>query len=74
MSYFVLEYNRKTRKAEWTTFEESEPAMASLRVKEACREPDIEVVLLIARDIDVIKRSHSRYFGLPDRRPLPNPG
>ena len=62
MSYFLMEYNRKTETPSLSRFEDSSEALAALSIREAGRRPEVEVVLLIADSVEQLKRTHGRYF------------
>ncbi|MEO8540567.1 MAG: hypothetical protein ABI577_12580 [bacterium] len=65
MKFFVLEFDRSNERLLWTEFEQIESALADLSVKEAARQPQVEVVLLMGNSINDLKVTHGRYFMSP---------
>jgi len=65
VTYFLVHYNRRTEDGRiLATFEDSDATSANAAVREAesAKEDFEEVVLLSARDLDTLKRTHGRYF------------
>lgn len=62
MTYFLLEFDRRIGVSTWSEWTDSEAALAELAARERNRQPEVEVVLLLADSIDQLKRTHSRYF------------
>ncbi len=63
--YFLIEYNHDTREVLWTEFAVEAEAFALLGIRERGKSPREEVVLFMAESIEMLKRTHSRYFGPP---------
>lgn len=65
MPHFLIEYDRNTEAlvnlVEYTDDAQQE-ALTELRRSEANKPRHIEVVLLSARSLQDVKRTHSRYF------------
>jgi hypothetical protein len=62
LHYFLFEYDRRTGDLEVSEFTDEPEATAALHVKETAREQHVEVVLLLARSLDDLKITHSRFF------------
>jgi hypothetical protein len=62
LKYFLLEYNRRTRDLVVSEFIENEEATAVHNRTERNRLPEVEVVLFMARSLDDLKVTHSRFF------------
>ena len=62
MKYFLLEFDRRENRPNWTTFDDKRLALDALRTTEAARQDHVEVVLLMARSLDDLRMTHSRYF------------
>lgn len=62
MKYFIVEYDRTQRAADWTEYDDREAALSALRDKEGGRKGHIEVVLFRAASLDELRTTHSRYF------------
>lgn len=62
LHYFLLEYNRRDGDLVVSEFAENDEATAALHEKETNRAPDVEVVLFMARSLDDLKHTHSRFF------------
>lgn len=62
MRFFLTQYDRTARQAHVTAFDDEAEALRELRLREAAREPNVEVVLLMARSEDDLRRTHARYF------------
>lgn len=64
MKDFVLIYNRKSGNLRLSEFEDPVEAVRVRMEREKFYrgDPDTEVVLITAHDLDDIKKTHSRYF------------
>ena len=62
MTYFLLEYNRLSERAEVTAYADAADALKVLSAREGAKAPEVEVVLLMADSVEQLKRTHSRYF------------
>ena len=62
MKFFVVEYERRSQAVSVAEFVTSEEALLYLRNREAMRGPTLEVVFFMARDLDSLKATHSRFF------------
>lgn len=59
----MIEYNRRTRASHVTEFATSQEALQyRLKLEGERTDRNIEIVSLSADSLDVIKRTHSRYF------------
>lgn len=70
MKFFLLVYDRTAgRLLDMREFSEAQRTEAAAeRIARELAErgrPDIEVVLLGAESLDALKKTHSRYFGIP---------
>jgi len=67
MNLFVLTYDRRRRMLVGTVrFAPGEYEQANRLLSETeLRDPDLEVVLLVAGSLDDLKRTHGRYFDDP---------
>jgi hypothetical protein len=66
MPQFLIIYNQQTAAVDVTPYTDDQRAVARERRFELERdhrlEPHIEVVLLSAPSVDVVRRTHARYF------------
>lgn len=62
MTYFLLEHNRRTRRTHVTPFKDRDESVRELNEREASRERDVDVVLLIAETEGNLRITHPRYF------------
>ena len=62
MKYFLVERDRSTRTPRYMELSDRDEALRLLNEKEKTRAPEMEVVLLVARTIEDLKGTHSRYF------------
>lgn len=71
MKWILLKANHDTQPPRVTSREfeldEQEAAFAALREWEAGKEDEEEVVLFGANSLDVLRRTHSRYFYTPEQ-------
>lgn len=67
MPTFLIEYNRRSGEADVEQYENPVDAMRARFARMRARSSsDIEVVTITAKDIDEVKRTHSRYFRSED--------
>lgn len=62
LHYFLLEYNRRDGTLDVSEFTENAEASAALHERETNRAPEVEVVLFMARSLEDLKHTHSRFF------------
>jgi hypothetical protein len=64
VTIFVLTFDRKTRAVDVAPIDDPDEAMERLLEAEERRRdhPELEVVLLTARDEDDLRKTHSRFF------------
>jgi hypothetical protein len=63
MKYFVLVYNRGSGVLSGVEeFSDGSEALDRRMELERCKERDTEIVILLGRDYDSLRRTHSRYF------------
>jgi len=63
MSHFVIVYDRKSGRAQVRQFSDVASAdRARFAAEDEVRDRDVEVVTLVADDIDALRATHSRYF------------
>lgn len=63
MPAFVIQYNRRTGESRVTEFERQNEAMMSrFDLMKDRTDPDVEIVSIIGRSLEAIKKTHSRYF------------
>lgn len=60
---FVLAFDRKSAHLEWKAFSSSAEALARrFELEEKHAGEDVEIVVISAPSIDVVRRTHPRYF------------
>ena len=66
MPGFVIQYNKRTGARNVTEYLGSDGHRLALRerlrLERETNNPDIEIVSLVGRSLDTIKKTHSRYF------------
>jgi len=63
MSHFVIVYDRKSGHAQVQQFADVMSAdRARFAAEDEVRDRDVEVVTLVADDVDALRATHSRYF------------
>ena len=63
MPAFVIKYHRKSGAYEVFPFEESFDGLRKrFALERENEDPDVEIVSITARNLDDVKRTHSRYF------------
>lgn len=63
MAHFVIEYKRSTGACHVTEFATSAAALQlRFKLEEERTDPDVEIASISADSLDVLKRTHSRYF------------
>ncbi len=70
MTYFLIEHDRRSKQSRVTSFDDRESSIRALNTKEAARDDDTDVVLLIAESEANIRITHPRYFWDDARSPL----
>jgi hypothetical protein len=71
LKYFVIEFNHDTQSVQWTEFAAPDAAFAAVNAKESAKSAREEVVLFMAESIEMLKSTHSRYFGPPATLEIP---
>lgn len=62
LHYFLLENDRQSGELVVSEYTDKTEAASALHEKETNRAPEVEVVLFMARSLDDLKRTHSRFF------------
>ncbi|WP_454301298.1 hypothetical protein [Salana multivorans] len=63
MASFVITYHRLSGHVGVETFTDSSDAVdRQFELRDACTDPDVEIVTLTSESIETIRQTHSRYF------------
>ena len=62
MTYFLIEHDRRSKQSRVTPFQDRDASIHALNLREAARDRETDVVLLIAESEANIRITHPRYF------------